>query len=179
MRKLQFCSGGLAIPGWESFDMDVDITKPLPFGDECASHIHCEHGLEHVTHQQAWTFLEECHRVLMPWGRIRVAIPDIEKISFGFVVNPSVAMKYQAVASPQLTRRGAIKAVVFNHGHKAAWTFELLSIFLTNTGFGSIQRWRPGESDRKELRGIEVHWKTVGCEINDFETAVAEASREA
>ena len=175
MRKLQFCSGGLAIPGWESFDMDVDITKPLPFEDGCASHVHCEHGIEHVTHQQAWTFLEECHRILMPSGHIRVAFPDIEKISFGFMVTPAVAAKYQAVASAQKTKEGAIKAAVFSHGHQAAWTFELISVFLTTIGFTSIQRWKPGQSDRKELRGIEVHWKTVGKEINDFETVVAEA----
>src|SRR5881396_391258 len=67
-RKLHFGCGGLNLPDWSNYDLEVDIRKPLPFPNACASHILAEHVVEHVTHQEAWKFFEECWRVLIPGG---------------------------------------------------------------------------------------------------------------
>lgn len=175
MRKIQLCSGGLAIPGWESFDMDMDIRKPLRFPNESAQFIHCEHGIEHITHQEAWNFLHECKRVLVRGGTLRLAFPDICKMREMFSIGGSPADNYRMIASTEGTREGAIKAAIFNHGHQAAWCTELMVTFLDCAGFAAVSFHLPMESSNRELVEIEQHWKSVGHEINDFETTVIEA----
>jgi len=39
MRKLHFGCGGREIGGWESYDIDVDLTKPLAFADQSVDYI--------------------------------------------------------------------------------------------------------------------------------------------
>lgn len=168
-----FCAGGFKPQGWESFDMDVDILKPLPFPNECASHIHQEHGLEHIPHAQAWNFLKECHRVLAKGGRIRIAIPDIEKMWITMDMGRGEA--YKKAASKEGTAAGAIRAAVFNHGHKAAWTGFMLYVFLHAVGFTKVEFFGVGESNDPSLENLEQHGKIVGEEINETETSVLEA----
>ncbi len=168
--KIQFCSGGMNLTGWNNHDRDVDITKPLPFENESAAYIFCEHGIEHQTHQQAWKFLEECYRILKPEGTIRLAIPDICRMWV------SMTQEYADKAGDG-TAKGAIRSAIFNHGHQAAWNITLLSIFLEAVGFKRVRTVQVGESSDPVLRGIEQHGKTVGPEINKVETSVVEATK--
>lgn len=48
MRKIQFGCGGNKLDGWENYDRDVNISKPLPFEDNSIRFIFAEHVLEHV-----------------------------------------------------------------------------------------------------------------------------------
>jgi len=64
MRKIQFGCGGNRLNGWENYDYEIDISKPLPFNNDSVDAILAEHVLEHINIHQAWNFIEECYRIL-------------------------------------------------------------------------------------------------------------------
>lgn len=165
--KLNFGCGGLRKEGWENFDMEVDISKPLPFPDNHASLIHAEHVVEHVTPKQAWLFLEECKRVLKPGGVVRVACPDLERM------HASMTPAYARAVKDGGHGDNPVRAAVFSHGHQGAWSEGLLWTVMESIGFKATGC-RVGESAHAELRGAEQHWKTVGREIEAVETSCVE-----
>jgi len=167
LKRIQFGCGGNKLPGWINHDMDCDITKPLPYPDGCAKFILGEHLSEHCTHQQAWKFYEECYRILVPGGVIRIAVPDISKMWANMIP------EYLKAVGPNATKRDAIRAAVFNHGHQAAWNEALLKTFLEAVGFSA--RATPYNVSREPaLNGIDGHWKVVGLPVAQCETSVVE-----
>lgn len=59
----------------------LDLRRRTPFADASFEVVYHSHVLEHLSRQQAVTFLEECFRILKRGGIIRVAVPDLEKIA--------------------------------------------------------------------------------------------------
>lgn len=167
LKKLNFGCGGFKLPGWDNYDLEVDISKPLPFPDGSASHIFAEHVVEHISHQQAWLFFEECRRVLASNGVLRIAIPDVARME------RSMTDEYRKAVSEGGHGNNPIRAAIFNHGHMAAWTQELLQTILNAVGFKTNTA-LPGLSRHPELIGIEQHWRTVGKNVNKVETSIAE-----
>lgn len=169
--KVQFCSGGNQLHGWDNRDMDCDITKPLPYASNTVGFILVEHGSEHVTHQQAWRFFEECYRILKPGGVLRVAIPDLERIYNSFT--PEYGLAVKRGGHGEATREAAVRSAVFNHGHQAIWSESLLLVALKAIGFRASPQ-KPGASKYIELRGVEGHGKVVGENVAMVETSVVE-----
>src|ERR1035438_624686 len=66
-----------ALPG---ADMQLDLTKPMPWGQGEIAGIYCEHFIEKMTQGQAIRMLHECRRILKPGGVIRIATPDLAQI---------------------------------------------------------------------------------------------------
>lgn len=171
MKKLHFGCGGRNLEGWENYDIEVDIRKRLPFSDGCASRIFAEHVLEHVTHREAWSFLEECFRVLAPGGVARIAIPDVDRMWVQMTPEYQAAVKRDVGGDG--SAKAAIRAAIFEHGHQAAWTGDLLGTFMEAIGF-SIFFEQIGHSKFSDLDGIEQHGKAVGEAISRVETSVVE-----
>ena len=172
--KLHLGCGDKHIDGWENHDIDVDITQPLPFATGSASLVFCEHCVEHITHQQAWRFFEECFRVLAPGGTVRIAVPDLAQLNRYMTQDYQDAVK--AGGHGDGSKRAALRAVVFEHGHKAAWSRDLLVAFLSAVGFNAHGAFC-GRSDVDGLNDIEQHWKTVGREVAGVETCAAEGTK--
>ena len=170
-KKLHLGCGGYQIEGWENHDIDIDIRKPLPFEDGSVSHILFEHCIEHITHQEAWGFLEECYRVLSPYGVVRIAVPDIVRLNAG--ITDEYMKTAQAGGHGDGTKRSTIKSVIFDHGHMAVWSGEMLKAFIEVVGFTATQC-NYGESAHPELCGVDQHWKTVGLEVAKCESAIVE-----
>lgn len=171
LNKLHLGCGGKVIEGWKNYDIELDIRNPLPFADSTASHILAEHVLEHVSHQQAWLFLEECKRVLAAGGVVRIAIPDLVKIWKDQTEEYRQAVKTGGHGDGSI--KSVVRAAVFNHGHQAAWTQELLITMMEAIGFKTEFR-AVGQSKHKELVNIEQHGKTVGENVNKVETSIVE-----
>lgn len=81
--RLEIGSGPRGLEGWTSLDLNVgadiqhDLTTPLPFPDATVDEIYSSHVLEHFTYPGPLLHVvHECHRVLKPGARIRVAVPD-------------------------------------------------------------------------------------------------------
>lgn len=170
LRKLMFGSGGFSLAGWETYDIEIDIRKPLPFPGGCASHILAEHVVEHVSHQQAWNFFEECRRVLAPKGIVRIAIPDVVRMA------RCMTDEYRKAVKDGGHGDNPIRAAVFEHGHRAAWTEDLLGTILTAVGFKTVFA-SPRISQHEDLTDVEQHWRTVGDSINNVETSVVEGTK--
>jgi len=170
VRKLNFGCGGNRLEGWENFDLDVPIERPLPFPDGCASFILAEHVVEHVTPQQAWLFMEECKRVLCLGGAVRICVPDIARLT------RLMTDEYREAVRTGGHGDNPIKAAIFSHGHQGAWTQELLISFMAGVGLSACAK-NYGQSNHIELHGVDGHGKVVGQSIAELETSVVEGTK--
>jgi predicted SAM-dependent methyltransferase len=61
--------------GWR---VTHDLRQPLPLDDASVDGIHTEDCFAYFTPNELTALFAECHRVLKPGGRLRVAVPDFE-----------------------------------------------------------------------------------------------------
>lgn len=58
-------------------DLQLDLSQPLPFPDDCAAIIYSSHLLEHFSYPKPLiNLLAECRRILKPEGVFSVAVPN-------------------------------------------------------------------------------------------------------
>jgi predicted SAM-dependent methyltransferase len=172
MRRLNFGCGGNKLHGWENFDIEVDISKPLPFPSECASFIFAEHVVEHITPAQAWGFFKECRRVLAKGGIMRIAVPSIVKVASRADIAYLKWLEQAGFGTPHL--ESAIQNLIVNHGHQALWCSSLFEACFAGLGM-DCRTADVGESRHPDLRGLEGHGKVIGDRNNRIETLVVEA----
>ncbi len=174
-RRLNLGCGGNKLRGWENYDIDVDITKPLPFPESSTQYVFIEHCVEHVEYYAAIEFFKECRRVLASGGVIRVAVPALDRI---YRLADRDYHTFVRRWSPEESLRGSMHAILYAHGHRAAWSYSLLEATLYFAGFNNMRECRPGQSDIADLRGVEGHGRIIGDKFNDIETIVCEADVE-
>lgn len=86
--RLHLGSGPIVLEGFCNVDaMDspaVDVVDDIrtlgKFGSACAKEIYACHVLEHFSHDEVPKLLKRWHEVLEPGGRIRISVPDIDRI---------------------------------------------------------------------------------------------------
>lgn len=165
--KLNCGCGSNHLPGWSNHDADMDLRKSLPFKDGTVSHVLAEHVCEHLTGPEVWRFFEEAKRILVPGGRLRVAIPDVERIARHCTPAYAAAVKKGGHGD------NPVKAAVTCHGHLTIWTRDLLALVLEEVGF-EVMLCEYGQSEDPALVGVEGHGKVVGDEIARVETGIVE-----
>ncbi len=78
--KLNIGAGETKIDGFTPWDIkDGHDARKLDFADGTVDEIRASHVLEHFTFREARDVLAEWSRVLKPGGRIRIAVPDVDK----------------------------------------------------------------------------------------------------
>lgn len=175
MIKVQFGCGTNKLEGWTNHDAEVDIEKlPLPYPDASVDFILIEHCVEHIDYYAALRFFEDCRRILKPGGVFRVIVPSLEQIRncddpdyYPFTT------KWQDLGP---TKRGAMRAILFAHGHKTAWTRSLLDASLYYAGFEKICSCWPSCSSHPELRDVDGHARVIGARFNTIESLIMEGS---
>jgi len=173
--KLNLGCGTNKLAGWENRDADVDITKRLPWPDGSVSHIFIEHCVEHVPYKSAISFFQEAHRVLAPGGVLRVTVPSLEQIAKCDEVDyHQFTTQWQKIGA---TKRGAMSAIIYAHGHECAWNVQLLKDTLYFSGFDDVLECKPGQSNDPALRGVEGHGKVIGDKFNLIESCTCEARK--
>ena len=65
---------------------------PLPFQDGSLHEIWACHFLEHLEREQAVEFLQECHRCLVPKGRLGLVVPDTRVIMERWIAGDNTMM---------------------------------------------------------------------------------------
>ena len=142
------CGGNILPQPWSNHDLDMDITKPLPFGDEAVNAVLVEHTVEHIDGPSGLRFFDECHRILKPGAVLRVCVPTI----------------------PQL-RGKHLRDIILQHGHCVFFSDVTLRALLRAAGFEDDKIELTG---RKECDG---HWKIIGDELDRIETCRMEATK--
>jgi len=135
--RLNIGSGGSSIPGFQNIDRKLGIEAcPLEYPDNSVEEIRASHILEHFSISDARKALKEWCRVLIPGGRIRVAVPDMHKA---------------------VRIRGQMRQFVLMGGqtdeddfHRSAYDEELLDSFLTEAGFVNVQPWKSDGLDSSD-----------------------------
>lgn len=191
---LQIGAGPTSAPGWLCTDLEprrrgtvfLDAVKPFPIPDGSFDYVHSEHMIEHVSFWGGAAMLRECHRILKPGGRIRIATPDLGRL-IGLYGHENVGVakrlidavaegvfKSVACAKPIF----AINSAFRDWGHQFLYDEETLRDSLLGAGFVSVRRFGCGQSEVPLFRGMERHGEVSGDEeINDFESLVLEAER--
>lgn len=192
-RKLQLGAGLNPLPGWLCTDITpkrpgiafLDATRPFPFPDQSFDYISSEHMIEHLSYADGQRMLRECHRVLKPGGKIRVATPDLQVLLALNSAQPTpLAERYMRWITERFLPGQPVHPVFVinnafrNWGHQFLYDAETLQAALAQAGFVHMTRHSPGQSDDPALRGLEAHGDHIGDnELNAFETMVFEASR--
>jgi predicted SAM-dependent methyltransferase len=171
MLKVQFGCGGNKLDGWQNHDIEVDITKPLPYDDNSVDFIFSEHVIEHVIPADAYRFFKECLRVLKPFGVMRVAFPDL----FRILINRTTA--FDEFHKNQFGFKDGIESIICGHEHKAIWTEDTMAAVLGTIGYSKIKVASVNHSTHLELFGLERHGSVIGIENNVIETSVLEATK--
>lgn len=154
--RLHVGSGKARLEGWINLDyqdlpgVDVvcDVTKGLKFSNVEA--VFAEHFLEHLALADAIDFLEECHKVLVPGGWVRLSTPNLEWVWH---------THYRLDMKPEEKRAAALKLNRAFHGwrHQFLWNRDFMTEALTACGFDLVRWCRYGESELPVFQGIERH----------------------
>ena len=192
IRKLQIGAGDNSYPGWLNTDIEpskdqayLDASKPFPLPDSSFQYIFSEHVIEHLTYGQAVSMLKECHRVLTPGGRIRIATPNLMKLLELFQKMPSeeiqryMQRKQEWHAWPQMPDPACyiLNSEMRWFGHQFLYTPKMLHSTLEGAGFGDVKQFDVGESDDPTLSGLEARSHTNYKDVNVYETMIFQGVR--
>jgi len=189
VRKLQLGSGLKLFPGWLNTDCSLvfkspcflDVTRPFPIDDVQFDYVFTEHLIEHLTFKEGQNLLRESFRVLKPGGKIRVACPDMEKLTALYQEPKSAAQKHyiKHYVDSSLADIGiynecfVINNFVRNWGHKFIYDEQTLRLAMELVGFKNALRCEVCISTDPVYQNLESH--EPGYEAKVFETIVMEA----
>lgn len=139
------------VPGYDTKTLDIDPSNDpdilgdmcaIPAADESFDALVARHCLEHVSYPRGQVAMAEWYRVLKPWGRVHVAVPDVLEVVRGC---RSLADKvYDSPAGP-------IHVCEMMYGfktmggsrpsmrHWAAYDEHMLEKLVTDAGFTDVQ----------------------------------------
>lgn len=136
--KLNIGAGSTVIEGFTPIDRKFGSEAfPLPYPDGSVSEIRASHILEHFTFGDAQKALEEWSRVLKPGGRIRISVPDVDKV----LADKSPNRLFYLMG-------GQTDA---NDVHKSAYDEERLAGVMREAGFSNLQEWSSPNTDSAAL----------------------------
>lgn len=146
--KLNVGCGGNFLAGFINKDIEMDITKPLPYKNNSVDFILAEHVVEHVSCADGFRFMEECFRVLRHGGILRICVPELARLD-----------------------RQKRKDIIINHGHMMVYNLTNLTDMLTTAGF---DRQLIAKTKAKDIDG---HHKVIGRHLDNLETLRVEATK--
>lgn len=194
VRRLQLGAGSNLYEGWLNTDIVdykrknevvyLDARKPFPLPDSSFDAVYSEHMIEHLTYREGLFCLRECHRVLRPGGRIRIATPSLRRLVQLFDdTNTELQQRYIHWSLDTFVEHAdaylpgfVLNNFVRDWGHQFIYDPETLRHALGSTNFVQVREWPLGESDDPALVGLERHMRSA-AEFNEYETLVLEARR--
>jgi predicted SAM-dependent methyltransferase len=132
---------------WTNLDADpacpADIHQavpPLPFTNESLEEIYAGHFLEHLDPSTARVFLQECHRVLVPDGKLGIVVPDTFEVARRYVLGMPDRVEYPAGVWRSVRDLDAVCALflystVQDSPHRWSYDRDTLMRLLVSCGF--------------------------------------------
>ena len=171
IRKLHIGCGPNVLHGWLNSDyypqsaqiLHLDATEPFPFKNDEFDYVFSEHMIEHITYSQGSHMLAECHRVLKPTGKVRIATPDLSFLIDLYGSDKSDLQKdYIKWATnrfistaPYYEDTFVINNFVRDWGHKFIYDEKTLRYSLEKAGFTGIVKRYLSDNEDHELRDLE------------------------
>ena len=113
----------------------MDIRQKLNFNDNSIDLIYSSHMLEHLTADEGFFFLRECHRILRSGGVVRIAVPDADKLIKYYQSNQlSMFDEINDGCSTSNFESAKLWSLLFE-GHRIAYDFAGLKSVGENAGF--------------------------------------------
>lgn len=146
----------------KELDINHDLSKGLPFGDESVDFIYNEHFIEHLSKEEGLQFLYECHRVLKIGGVIRISCPDLDSIIDGYINNnwreQAWVKKYNYEWIESECQMLNLNLNQSPWGHKYVYNSKELISSLEKVGFNSnnIKKEFFSHSEYLELKNIDT-----------------------
>lgn len=84
LKSLFFIRPFLSTPNPANY-INHDLRHGIPFSDSTVDVVYACHVLEHLEHKDALPFMKEIHRVLKPYGLVRIVVPDLEKTVLTYI----------------------------------------------------------------------------------------------
>lgn len=150
-RYLLIGSGGLDYPDmWERWDIDdgKDVQDLSSIPDGTYDEVYASHVLEHVPYEKLDGVFHEFYRILKMGGRLRVAVPDLDKWA-------EERVKGNPEACQRILLGGHTDA---NDQHRAAFDRSVLSEYLTRAGFLGLEEFTPA------YRDCSCHWVSLNVQ---------------
>jgi len=97
--KLHLGCGSKILPGYINTDIEnwsglcdyvVDARDLSQFDNDSFKEVYSRQMLEHIQPYDTMKVLKEMYRVLQLGGRVRISVPDIERICIGWLVDKTV-----------------------------------------------------------------------------------------
>lgn len=165
--KINLGSGHYKLRGWINVDIDpasrpdvlADLSRGLPFHDQCADFMHTEDFIDQLELDGAKRFLLECHRILKQGGVIRVLTPDVEQLCELYVNKPdslkALWRDHVGVALTYGTAAEIVNVGMRFAGHTFLYDAETFENLARDCGF-TPRRVSYFESEHHELRGLDL-----------------------
>jgi hypothetical protein len=110
---------------------------PLPYADGSVDEIRASHILEHFTFGDAQKAMEEWSRVLKPGGRIRISVPDVDKVLKDETPNRLFYLMGGQMHADDI--------------HKSAYDRNRLTALMQQNGLKQIKDWYSPNTDSAAL----------------------------
>lgn len=165
--RLHVGCGSVRLPFWintdyypsKSADFAWDARYPYPLPDASCQFIYNEHFLEHLPLDVAVRFLADCHRMLVPGGVLRIAMPSLTWIVEYYRAKNWYdqdwlqAPEYKSIRTPCEMLNVSLRS----WGHQWIYDQEELTRRLFQAGFCIVRnKERIYESRHTELRNLET-----------------------
>jgi len=133
--KLNIGAGSTVIEGFTAIDRKLGSEAyPLPYEDGSVDEIRASHILEHFTFGEASEAMDEWARVLKPGGRIRISVPDVDKVLA--LKNDPKRLFY--LMGGQMNSE--------DH-HRSAYDSDRLAGLMRQSGFWDLKNWESPNTD--------------------------------
>lgn len=158
--------------GWLNVDLyrarpDViayDLRKGLPFlEDQTIDFIYHEHFFEHLDRRSGRLLLEHCLRILKRGGRIRIAMPDLDRSIRSYLdgycdESGEFADQRRALYGDQLlgTPGEALDMALRGWEHRFVYGEKDITRMVELNGYRNVRRVAHHQSDVPLFRGIET-----------------------
>lgn len=141
MNKVNVGCGVRILPGYINVDVQsiegaiqADM-RALPFARESVDLLYCSHVLEHMGRHEWRVVLSRWHDLIVPGGRIRLAVPDFDAVVERYCQTKNLMELLGLLYGGQRNE--------YDY-HVMAFTFDTLAAGLLDVGFVNVRRydWR-------------------------------------
>lgn len=192
--KLHLGCGWNVLPEWLNMDYSprvrealyLDVRRPFFFPDETFDYVFSEHMIEHMSYNEGFNMLTECHRILKRGGRVRISTPNLS-----FLVklcnNEKSSLQREYVKwsnstfledAPEDNEVFVINNFMRNWGHTFIYDERTLRTAMTMTGFINIARCGLQQSRDYELCDLE-NTRRIPLRFLEMETITLEGTKSA